>query len=138
MSPKSDRTHEVTCSEAISLLYLLHPVPAPPSRNVLTDHEGRAEGYSLSLSEELSLVESLAFLSNVVHDVNRIPAVCVQQCPETSSLNVLVAVNQSSWGDGSQFLQRLREGFEPIFALLAKPRQCMCNTFFPSVTDHFD
>jgi hypothetical protein len=125
MSPKKNLAHGVTCAEGISLLYLLHSVPARPSRKHLTDHDGLAQGYILSLSDENRLVEAFAFLSNIDHDVNRIPAVCIQQVPEASSLNVLLAVNQLKWGEGSQFLQQLREGFEPIFALLAKPKQRM-------------
>lgn len=130
MPPKRNLPDGVTCAEGISLLYLLHPVPAPPSRNSLINHTYRAQGHTLSLHEELCLVEALAFLSNVDDNINRIPAVCVRQTPGKPSLSVLLAVNQSERGDGSPFLRRLREGFEPMFALLAKPRHGGWNVFF--------
>jgi hypothetical protein len=136
MPPKHDLVNGVTCAEGISLLYLLHSVPTLPSRNSLTSHNLHEHGYILSLSEELRLVEALAFLANIDHDVNRIPAICIQQVTGTS-LNVLVAVNQSKWGDGSQYLDRLRKGFESIFVLLDRSKHSKCDISFALMADPF-
>jgi hypothetical protein len=138
MSPQAIPANGVSCSEAISLLYLLHQVPAPPSRNLLTDYGIYAQGYNLSLKDELKLVETLAFLSNIEYNVDRIPAICIHQVPESSSINVLLAVNRTGAGDGNQYLQRLKEGFEPIFALLAKPRHSMRDMAIAIIADCSD
>jgi hypothetical protein len=120
------------------LLYLLHQVPAPPSRNLLTDYGIYAQGYNLSLNDELKLVETLAFLSNIEYNVDRIPAICIHQIPESCSLNVLLAVNRTGAGDGDQYLERLKEGFEPIFALLTKPRHGMRDMSLALIADYPD
>jgi hypothetical protein len=138
MSPDVNHAHGITCAEAISLLYLLHPVPVPPSRNLLAEHVGCAQGYNLCLSDEVMLVENLAFLSTIEHNVNRIPAVCIHQIPESFSLNVLLAVNRTGAEDGVQYLNRLQEGFESIFALLAKPRHSMRDTPLALIADYSD
>jgi hypothetical protein len=68
-------------------------------------------------------VESLAFLANDSDDVNHIPALCIEQHPTTSSLNVLLAVNCKAWQSGSQPLRRLKEGFDKLFVLLRNSGQ---------------
>ena len=109
----------ILCAENISFLYLLHTVPTLPVRNPLETPKTCARGYVLSLEEECRLVESLAFLANDSDDVNHIPALCIQQNPATSSVNILMAVNCARWQAGAQSLQRLKSGFESIFMVLA-------------------
>jgi hypothetical protein len=71
-------------------------------------------------------VEALAFLSNDSEDVNHIPALCVQENQEYSSLSVLIAVNQTDWQDGDQALSRMSEGFRIVFAVLARVEKGDC------------
>jgi hypothetical protein len=91
MPPEINRANGITGSEAISLLHLLHSVSAPPSRDLLTDHVGRAQGYNLCFSDEVMWVEILAFLLNIEHNVNRIPAVCIHQhTPQQTNMNQIL------------------------------------------------
>jgi hypothetical protein len=78
MPLKRDLPDRVTCGKSIFLLYLLYPVPALLQHNSLINHTYRAQDYTLSLHEELRLVEALAFLLNVDYNINHIPAVCVR------------------------------------------------------------
>ena len=123
MAPNGNDNPVTICAEYISLLYLLHPVPALPSRNALETQPHREQGYILSLIEERRVTEALAFLSNDKADVNHIPALCVEQDPELSSLNVLLTVNRLGPQSGSQILQRLKLGFNEIFVLLSNVSQ---------------
>jgi hypothetical protein len=82
MPPKASNTPGVVCAENISLLYLLHPVPTLPSRNVVAELPHREQGYILSLVQESRMVSTLAFLTNVKEDVNYILALCIQQVRE--------------------------------------------------------
>jgi len=126
MAPKINTNPSIVCAEDISLLSLLHSVPTPPSRNPLEVRPHHKQGYTLSLNEERQLVEALAFLANDQEDTNHIPALCVQEKPKLSSLNILLAVNRTGWQDGDQNLRRLIQGFNKIFALLADSEQGEC------------
>jgi hypothetical protein len=119
METTVNHSSAIDCAENISFLYLLHSVPTLPFRNALEKLKTCAQGYALSLAEECRLLESLAFLANDSDDVNHIPALCIQQDPGTSSVNVLLAVNCAQWQAGAQSLQRLKFGFESIFMVLA-------------------
>jgi hypothetical protein len=110
----------VTCAENIALLYLLHPVPDPPSRNPIDRLSIRQEGYTLSLLRERSLTGTLAFLSNLKDGPEHIPAVCIEEDPQSAFLNVLLAVNKARPEDGNIVLENLTSGFERIFALLPR------------------
>jgi hypothetical protein len=131
MATGHDKSPGITCAENISALYFLHSVPESPSRNVLSERRHHEHGYTLSIAEELRLVEALAFLSNANDNPNRVPAICVQEVSGTSTLNVLLAVNQSEWCDGSQSLQQLKEGFVEVFTQLAKLEHGEAKKFFP-------
>jgi len=119
MAPKSNTNTSIVCAERISLLYLLHPVPTFPSRTLVDRQSHLEQGYTLSLAEERRLVETLAFLSNDREDANHIPALCIQQNSQTSSFEVLLAVNRLDGHDGDQHIERLKTGYENIFAQLA-------------------
>jgi hypothetical protein len=123
MPPKASNTPGVVCAENISLLFLLHPVPTLPSRNVVADFPHREQGYVLSFVQESRLVAALAFLANVKEDVNHIPALCIQQSTKSPSVSVLLAVNRSNWEAGGRACESLKEEFERIFALLAQSQQ---------------
>ena len=107
-------------AESIALLYLLHSVPTPPSPNSINGLRVHHECYALPFEKERSLAGTLAFLSSITDDPNYIPAVCVEEVPDSAFLNVLLAVNKDSRNDGNQILQRLKQGFEQIFAVLSR------------------
>lgn len=119
MEPTVKQGPAIACAENVSLLHLLHSVPALPARNVLETPKTCAQDYVLSLAEECRLADSLAFLANDSDDVNHIPALCIQQDPGTSTTNLLLAVNCAQWRAGIQSLRRLKNGFESIFLVLA-------------------
>ena len=110
----------ITCAENIALLSLLHTVPTPPSQNPNDSLQTSHRAYTLSFGRERSLTSTLAFLSNIKDDPNHIPAVCVEEDPNSAFLSVLLAVNKSRRHDGRQVLQALKQGFERIFAVLSQ------------------
>jgi hypothetical protein len=110
----------IACAENIALLHLLHSVPTPPSPNPIDSFQIRHEGYTLSFERERSLAGTLAFLSSISDDPKHIPAVCVEESPNSAFLSVLLAVNKVKRNDGNQVLQNLRQGFERIFAVLSQ------------------
>ena len=112
----------IACAESISLLHLLHSVPTLPSSNAIDCLLVHRKDYTLSLEKELSLANTLAFLSNVKDDPNHISAVCIEERPKSASLSVLLAVNRVKRDDGNQFLQTLKQDFETIFAILSQLR----------------
>lgn len=118
MTPNTPPSPTVTCAENIALLYLLHSVPSPPSRNPIDRLPIR--GYTLSVLRERTLAGILAFLSNLKDGPENIPAVCVEEAPNSAFLNVLLAVNKARPDDGKEVLQTLKLGFERIFALLSR------------------
>jgi hypothetical protein len=98
----------VICAENIALLYLLHSVPVPPSRNEISQSPIRQGTYSLSFARERILASTLAFLSGRNDN------------PELASLNVVLAVNRARWEDGNEVLQDLKQSLEKIFAVLSE------------------
>jgi hypothetical protein len=119
MTPNNLLSPTIACAESIALLHLLHSVPTRPSSNPIDDLPLHQDGYTLSFIREQNLVGTLAFLSNTTDDPNHIPALCVKEEPDSLSLSVLLAVNKTNWNDGNQVLQRLKQGFERIFAILS-------------------
>jgi hypothetical protein len=109
----------VICAENIALLYLLHSVPVPPSRNEISQSPIRQGTYSLSFARERILASTLAFLSGR-NDPNHVTALCIEDNPELASLNVVLAVNRARWEDGNEVLQDLKQSLEKIFAVLSE------------------
>lgn len=118
MAATSSHSPSIICAENIALLSILHSVPHLPSRHELETRKPFAQGYTLSLRDELKLAEALSFLANDSDDVNHIPALCIEENSASASLNVLLAVNSIHGKSGRQSLQRLKSGFDSIFALL--------------------
>ena len=102
MIPNTPPSLAVACAENIALLYLLHSVPAPPSHNPIDSLPIRQNGYTLSFLRERSLAGTLAFLSNLKDGPDHIPAVCIEEGPDSAFLNVLLAVNKAKPGDGKE------------------------------------
>lgn len=116
MSPSVD----VACAERIALLHLLHKVPIPRSKNGSSPVSMRHEGYTMPFDRERQFVGACAFLSCIKADQKKIPAVCVQEVPETQSLNLLVAANKRSANDSREYLREMKAGFERVFQELTK------------------
>ena len=110
----------VTCAENIALLYLLHSVPVPPSRNEISNHLVRTGSYILPFHRERDLASTLAFLSNTKDDSNHVPALCIEENPDSESLNVMLAVNRVKWEDGNEILHDLKQSLENIFTVLSE------------------
>ena len=110
----------ITCAENIALLHLLHSVPTTPSSNPIDSLLACRNGYALSFEKERSLADTLAFLSKIENDPNHVPAVCIEEGPKSAFLNILLAVNKAKRDGGNQFLQKLKQGFEKIFAILSR------------------
>jgi hypothetical protein len=91
----------ITCAENVALLSLLHSVPSLPSSNQMNGLQISQRRYTLPFDRERSLVGTLAFLANTKDDPDHIPAVCVEEDPDSVSLNVLFAVNKSNWSNSS-------------------------------------
>ena len=98
--------HSTACAELISLLYLLHSVPSVPHCNPPIKDSRCQEGYSIPFRDEQKLVGTLAFLSNAKDDPNHVPALCIKEEQESSSLAVLLAVNRRHREDGKPFATR--------------------------------
>jgi hypothetical protein len=132
MTPNTPPSLAVLCAENIALLYLLHSVPAPPSHNPIDTLPIRQKGYTLSFPQERSLAGTLAFLSNLKDGPDHIPAVCVEEDPDSALLNVLLTVNKATPGDNKEVLQILKLGFERIFVLLSQVSdgKCLCFILF--------
>ena len=115
MKPPAD----VSCSENIAFLHLLHEVPAPPSKNEAGQVPIRPGNYTMSFDRERQFVGACALLSCIRADNMRIPAVCVQEVPETGSLDLLVAVNRRNVDTGP-YLNDMKAGFERVFRELSR------------------
>ena len=110
-------------AENIALLYLLHTVPVQQSEALTTSLPQFKSGNTLPFEVERNLTSTLAFLQSLDDDPNRIPAVCVIEIRQKTSLNVLLAVNNAGPGGGIHVLQRIKKGFDTIFLILSDTPQ---------------
>lgn len=120
MAANTSSTLSITCAENIALLHFLHSVPALPSPNPAAKSPIPRERYSLSFEQERSLADTLAFLSSTKDDPGYIPAVCVEEEPESTLTNVLLAVNKVAQCDGNEILESVRQSFDALFAVLSQ------------------
>ncbi|KAL4864154.1 hypothetical protein BDV12DRAFT_201387 [Aspergillus spectabilis] len=109
----------IVCAENIAISYLLRSVPSPPSRNRADCLPAFRRHSKLPFDTERKLAGTLAFIAHSKDDVDHIPAVCLEEDPESGSLNVIFAVNKASYNDGKDAICRIKQGFERIFAILA-------------------
>jgi hypothetical protein len=119
MTPNTPLDPVIACAENIALLSLLHSVPTLPASNSIDGFQTPSEDYALSFGEERGLTSTLAFLSSISNNPNHIPAICIEENPNSAFLSVLLAVNKAKRNDGNQFLQTLKQGFESIFTILS-------------------
>jgi hypothetical protein len=109
----------VLCAENISLLFLLHSVPSVPKATPLGGDQIGEAGYSLPFEKERGLASTLAFLSCIREDPNRIPALCIESVSGSCSLKVHIAVNKSSFLDGNIDLLEMDRALRKILAPLS-------------------
>ncbi|KAI0394491.1 hypothetical protein F5Y17DRAFT_427566 [Xylariaceae sp. FL0594] len=110
--------HVFTCAEQIGFLHVLHDVPTQPAKSPIHETLITGTAHTLSFREERRLAGMLAFLAHLDGDVNHIPAVCLQERVDDSSLKLLLAVNKGSHTDGRAELAKLKKGFEGISNIL--------------------
>ncbi|GAQ08746.1 hypothetical protein ALT_6067 [Aspergillus lentulus] len=83
-------------------------------------HRISEDQHVLSLDQERKLSGTLAFLAHNQEGPEHIPAVCIGEDSATGSLNVIFAVNEAKYSDGNDVLHSIQQGFDEIFALLAR------------------
>lgn len=110
---------KIVCAENIAISYLLRNIPAPPSSNRTHCPPGSRTRFTLSFDTERKLAGTLAFIAHRKDDAEHIPALCLEEDTESSSLNVILAVNKASYNDGEDAIRCIKQGFERIFAILA-------------------
>ncbi|KAF4975015.1 hypothetical protein FZEAL_8160 [Fusarium zealandicum] len=110
---------EVSCAQNIALLYYLGNIASAPCKNRLGPRDAQpetGEARILSLEDERHLTTSLAFISSIQDDSNKITAVCVEE--RLSGLVVMVAANAKTPGITSPYLPSVKQGFDGIFSSL--------------------
>ncbi|KAL5333678.1 hypothetical protein BJX70DRAFT_380326 [Aspergillus crustosus] len=110
---------KIVCAENIAISYLLRNIPAPPSTNRTDCLPASKRRSTLSFDTERKLAGTLAFIAHSKDDVDHIPALCLEEDPESGILKVILAVNKASYNDGEDAICRIKQGFEHIFAILA-------------------
>jgi hypothetical protein len=108
----------IVCAENISLLFLLHSVPSVPKATPIRKDQTNEAGYSLPFEKERELASTLAFLSSIREDPNRIPALCIENVPDVCALKVHIAVNKSSFDDGNTDLSEMNRALSEILSQL--------------------
>ncbi|KAJ5160852.1 uncharacterized protein N7482_007856, partial [Penicillium canariense] len=115
---KTTQAPATACAETIALSSFFYKVPASVIRNTTNQFSIDQENYVLPFSKERRLTEVLAFLAKAKDGRDHIPAICVEQNSSGTSLNVILAVNKSTYGDGNEILQDLKRSFDKIFHIL--------------------
>jgi len=115
-------------SQNIALLSLLTQNPTSPETNTCTSSVPRGKkgrrGRVLSFERESHLTEALAFISGISDNSDHVVAVCLEELPGDGGLQVLVAVNRSTYANPSdkRFLDRIQSGLGAVFRVLARAR----------------
>ncbi|KAL2802209.1 hypothetical protein BJX63DRAFT_426236 [Aspergillus granulosus] len=109
----------IVCAENIAISHLLRNVPAPPSSNRTHCPPALRRRSTLSFDTERKLAGALAFITHSKDDAEHIPALCLEENPESGILNVIFAVNKASYNDGEDAIRCIKQGFQRIFAILA-------------------
>lgn len=110
----------ISCAENTGLLFLLHRVPCVPKTTPINRSLVRERGYDLPFDKERGLASTLAFLSSRRDDPNRIPALCVENVPDSHALRIHVAVNKSSFEDGKTYLLEMNVALSEILTSLSR------------------
>lgn len=115
---KTTQAPATACAEYIALSSFFYQIPAPVVRNAINQSSIDQEDYVLPFSKERGLTEVLAFLAKTKDGWDHIPAVCIDQNSPGTMLNVVLAINKSTYADGDDLLQKLKRSFEEIFHVL--------------------
>ncbi|KAJ4248096.1 hypothetical protein NW762_012866 [Fusarium torreyae] len=115
-----EKNPTVLCAENIALLFLLHSVPCVPKATPINVAQIREAGYVLPFEKERGLASTLAFLSSLRDDPNRIPALCIESVPDADALKIHIAVNKSSFDDGQADLLEMTGALSKILASLSR------------------
>lgn len=115
---KITKAPTTVCAEHIALSCFFYQVPAPVVRNAINQSSIEQKDYVLPFVKERELTEVLAFLAKTKDGWDHIPAVCIEQNPSGTILNVILAINKSTHADGDDTLQKLKRSFEEIFHVL--------------------
>ncbi|KAG9255637.1 uncharacterized protein F5Z01DRAFT_635263 [Emericellopsis atlantica] len=109
------------CADSISFLYVLHPVPQQPFAHALDEPMKQGpEDYVLPFKKERDLASTLAFLSSLKTDPNRIPALSVRENQKKMQLEVMVAANSQKPGDSLRTLEFIKEGLDRILGAVSQ------------------
>ncbi|KAI1269524.1 hypothetical protein F5Y18DRAFT_422473 [Xylariaceae sp. FL1019] len=121
MSSDTTSSRALARAENIALLYLLHRVPEPPSKNPRLDCETPLGQHTLTLGDERRICSTLAFLAYPKDDPNRVAAVCLQEDINAECINIILSINKRTQTGEHGTLLLLKKNFEMIFAILANP-----------------
>lgn len=116
--PPLTKSQGSTCAEQIALCLFFHEVPSAPVRNQINERFLDRNEYILPFNKERGLANTIAFLARTKDGHDYIPAVALEQDPSGTSLEVLLAINKRTWGDGDDILHKLKEEFEVLFGVL--------------------
>lgn len=116
---------------ALSVLHKPHTSISNPSMNPQVSiskpfvnpqslHRRQWPGYSLPFDVETKLTSTLAFLASTIHKSETVTATCIQEIPEASAVNVLVAINKANVTEGKRVLVRIRRELREVFAALER------------------
>ncbi|KAK5990418.1 hypothetical protein PT974_08686 [Cladobotryum mycophilum] len=106
---------QIRCAENIAFMTFLGDVPAIPERTRWGTEHDVGSGRVMTREIEKDLVGTLAFLSSIEDDPDKITAVCVQE--RSHGMCVVVAANDRTACD-TPYLQRVKDGFDEIFDVL--------------------
>lgn len=123
MSVSSFSAPQYTLAENIALLSCLGQIHMLPERNEIKPDED-ASSHTLSLEDEFYLTTTLAFLSSIKDDNNRIAAVCVKEAPD--KITALIAVNAKVSSE-STYLNKVKSGFDGLFHILRRALYSKCS-----------
>jgi hypothetical protein len=116
----------ILCAENISFLFLLHGVPSMPKTSPIDKDQIPEAGYNLPFDKERGLASTLAFLSSIRDDPNRIPALCIESIPGVCALKVHLAVNKKGFDDSNTDLLEMKLALSRILASLSQHTESAC------------
>ncbi|KAH7231274.1 uncharacterized protein BKA55DRAFT_598563 [Fusarium redolens] len=116
----------ILCAENISFLFLLHGVPSMPKTSPIDKDQIPEAGYNLPFDKERGLASTLAFLSSIRDDPNRIPALCIESIPGVCALKVHLAVNKKGFDDSNTDLLEMKLALSRILASLSQHTENVC------------
>lgn len=116
--PSQSTCREVRFAVVVKLLDILtRSLPGTETPMPVWEDQSVGEAMStrqLLYDQEDKLAKELAFLSGISDSPRHIMAVCVQELPEQTGCEILVAVNKSSPGRAGEVLETSRVSFQRV------------------------